>query len=301
METTDEQNGQDSLQQLQQALASAQKGVTDSQAKLQEYTDKKTALQKAVDDAVKNKDALGKQRDGIKQSLDDAAEAGATRLAELKSQLSAEHRKQVDEAVKQVEDNIQKKQDKVNDLNVQLGKAQTAADTAKNDAADAKNKFDDLQKQLKQLATDSTAAKDKVVKLRTSMEAAYSGGKLTEAYFLVQELDKEISRARGMIDPEKEAGLLKQLALQWSGLAKAVTDASSAAATLDATKQEVTKTEKDLEQAQKDRDATIRQKLAEIANPPAPASPDTEQTPGRPTEPTTERQQDSAGKSPSGS
>lgn len=270
MSAAEKKNGSDPLADLQEALKTAQSDSSDAQNRLKVSTDKTTALQRALDDIAKSQDATAKQRDTVQKELDDAIAMSNSMCEELEAQLSDQYRQAIGDLRDKVDQNIADLDAQVQKLTGELDTAQKNATNANGNVAQTKAAFDSTAAKLKQFPADLTAGKDRIVKVKTAMKSAFDAGKAIDAYYQSKELDAALQDAKGYLDPGIESKWLADLSSQWTALASAMQASGEANTALDQAKAKLAAAKQELAQAQKGREASVRQQLDDLAkNPPA--------------------------------
>jgi len=264
METYDDQlkHLKEELQQILQAIDTANNTLLTSQAALEQLKRRKTGLERVISDIEAAQSGLDKPRDNAQTEIDAAIKLDHELLPRLQEELSDERRHEIAALIKSVDDEIAAARQKVWNLKGQIKTKEQELAAATAAAADATAAFQEAQTQLRQLPAQIQAGQQQLARLRTAAKTTFDGGKESEAYFLIKDLETAITSLQSLIDPQTEADRAHDLDVKWHAMVEANGTAATKAAELAALLQQLQAAEQDRDAKVQGRDAKIKAGLA---------------------------------------
>jgi len=230
----------DQLNKLQQQLADLDKAIEDGNKSIQDQRAKRAGLQAQIAPLTQLGKQIADSLDGAKKEGEEGAallaEATAARdqaVARLRSQLSADSIKVIDDGVAAIDAKIRQSADGVGaaaadaaKLGERLAQARAAVQAA--DAARA-----EMVNALRQTPKAIQAAASEVRRLRKDLDDASKAGNLPRSYYLVLELGAALDQLKEECDEKRVSDLIRALNTQSGDLVSARAAEAAAAAAAD--------------------------------------------------------------------
>jgi chromosome segregation ATPase len=241
-----------------------QQTLSQDGSQLGELTNSVAAAQRLVKDLEAGRSAINAQQQAAKAEVNLVNQSIAQILGKIGEKLPQPRRELIQQAIDEVDRGIEEGKQKVEALRQKVTETESALAAARGRISKHEAGSREAMTELRDLPPQIQAARGQVAKLNAAVEAAATAGRMAEAFYLVGEVKRALTRLAELSESPRGNELRDRVAERWleaRAVKAEVSGKAGKAAVLDQLKRDLATAQGGLQQQAREREGKIRSAL----------------------------------------